>query len=563
MKTINKLLGVLAITLVVLSSCSDTFEPTPTFQASNATITASASATTVSPTKADSLAAVVTFNWNDPGYAVGLANTKFSIVVAKAGENFALTRSKVFTGVLTGSLLGKEINGMALQLGATIGTSFAMEARVVASQANFNEPLSSDVIGIAVTPYGDLSLSSSATSITTDQANQGGTALTLNWSTAFNGFDGVRSYELQHAAFESSFANPTVVSVTGFSESITHLELNNIALGYGIMAGTAGKIEFRAKAVNEKNVVQYSNTVIVEVTPYRPLNSVGIIGDATAGGWNTDSDLYRPSASQPSDWTTIIKLEGGKQAKFRADDDWATNWGDGAFPSGTATQGGPNIPIPTTGFYKVNFNAATGAYSFELLTVPSLTSVSIIGSGTPGGWSDDTQLTQSGMDANVFFGTVTLTDGEAKFRKTGDWGTNWGATSFPSGNGQPNGPNIPVTAGTYYVRLNIATGEYYFGPANRSTPYDDIGIIGDATPGGWSDDTNLIRNPSNPFLWSKKLTLTDGFVKFRANNSWDVNWGTNSFPSGVATAGGDNIPMTAGTYQITFNTLTGEYSFIQ
>lgn len=561
MKTF-RIIAVLAITVVMLGSCSDTFEPTPVFEASNATLTASASATSITPKAADSLAQVVTLSWNDPQYSVGLSKTKFSVVVGKAGQNFSTTRAKEFTGVLTGALLGKELNGMALQMGGVVGQTITLDVRVMASQANFNEPINSNTIQLTVTPYGDLSLSSSVTTLVTNQATQGSTSVTFNWSTAFNGFDGVKTYELQHAS-ASTFANPTVIAVQGFSKPLTHLEMNNIALGYAIAAGTEGEVHFRVKAVNEKNVVVYSNTATIKVTPYRPLNSLGIIGDATAGGWDTDTDLYRPSSSQPSSWTAIVKLEGGKQAKFRSDDDWTTNWGNSNFPSGTGTQGGPNIPIPTTGYYKVDFNAATGAYNFELLTIPSLASVSIIGSGTPGGWSSDTPLTQSTTDANVFFGTVTLTAGEAKFRKTGDWGTNWGANTFPSGNGVANGPNILVTAGTYYIQVNIATGEYYFGPENRSTPYNDIGIIGSATSGGWDNDTNLIKNPSNPYLWSKKLTLTAGEAKFRANNGWDVNWGKASFPSGVGTAGGDNIPMTAGTYQITFNTLTGEYSFIQ
>jgi hypothetical protein len=483
-------------------------------------------------------------------------------MVGKAGQNFTTMRSKEFTGVLTGGLLGKELNGMALQLGATIGQSISLDVRVMATQANFNEPINSNVIQVNVTPYGDVSLSSSITSLVTNQSTPAAPAISFTWSKAFNGFDGVRTYELQHSS-TSNFSATTAVAVQGFSKSLTHLEMNNIALGYGILPSTEGNIYFRIKAVNENNVVSYSNTTAIKITPYRPFNSIGIIGNATLGGWDIDSDLYRPSLSQPSSWTAIVKLEGGKEVKFRSDDDWTTNWGSSNFPSGTATQGGSNIPIPTSGYYKVDFNAATGAYSFELLSIPSLTSVSIIGSGTPGGWSSDTPLTKSTTDANVFFGVVTLTAGEAKFRKTGDWGANWGANTFPSGNGVANGSNIPVTAGTYYVQINIATGEYYFGPENRSTPYNDIGIIGSATPGGWDNDTNLIKNPSNPYLWSKKLTLTAGEAKFRANNGWDVNWGTASFPSGVGTAGGDNIPITAGTYQITFNTLTGEYLFIQ
>ena len=53
-------------------------------------------------------------------------------------------------------------------------------------------------------------------------------------------------------------------------------------------------------------------------------------------------------------------------------------------------------------------------------------------------------------------------------------------------------------------------------------------------------------------MWKITQTLTDGKMKFRANNSWDVNWGDN---------GGDII-VTAGKYDIWFNDLDRRYTFI-
>jgi hypothetical protein len=47
--------------------------------------------------------------------------------------------------------------------------------------------------------------------------------------------------------------------------------------------------------------------------------------------------------------------------------------------------------------------------------------------------------------------------------------------------------------------------------------------------------------------WCATITLTDGTIKFRANDGWDINFGGN--PANL-NAGGDNIPVTAGTYDI-------------
>ena len=102
--------------------------------------------------------------------------------------------------------------------------------------------------------------------------------------------------------------------------------------------------------------------------------------------------------------------------------------------------------------------------------------------------------------------------------------------------------------------FNSLTGAYSFAPAS-------IGLIGSATAGGWDTDTNLDVDAGNPAIVTGTLTLTDGEAKFRANDDWTFNWGGAAFPSGTGTQDGPNIPVTAGTYTITFNVNTGEYSF--
>ena len=52
------------------------------------------------------------------------------------------------------------------------------------------------------------------------------------------------------------------------------------------------------------------------------------------------------------------------EVKFRAEGDWAVNWGVEDFPSGVGTQDGPNIVVTNGGTYGVVFNSATGEYAF-------------------------------------------------------------------------------------------------------------------------------------------------------------------------------------------------------
>ncbi len=205
--------------------------------------------------------------------------------------------------------------------------------------------------------------------------------------------------------------------------------------------------------------------IFTPVTYYHP---VSIIGSATPGGWDTDSDMeLNPLIPDSSEWYLRIVLIDG-ELKFRANHDWTVNWGAGTFPSGIAIQDGPNVPV-TAGEYKIYFNSFTGQYGFVLLKVFS--SMGLIGPATPAGdWTTDAPMEKDANDENLWkIQSINLTDGEAKFRAEGAWTTNWGNTDWPSGTGIQDGPNIPITAGTYGVILNSDSGDYAFGDPLTAT----------------------------------------------------------------------------------------------
>ena len=291
---------------------------------------------------------------------------------------------------------------------------------------------------------------------------------------------------------------------------------------------------------------------IFTIMAYAQVTTVGIIGSATPGGWDMDTDMVQDPADT-SIWTLTIELTDG-EVKFRANDDWAINWGSSDFPNGTGEQDGSNIPV-VAGTYDVTFNHVTGVYTFGFESP-----IGIIGSATPGGWDMDTDMFYSEAEG-LFFITIDLIVGDAKFRQDNDWAVNWGAEDFPSGVGTQDGANIPIpAAGTYYVTLDTASGEYNF--VDQVT-YETIGLIGSATPGGWDMDTDMTKNPDDPNMWTLFIDLTDGEAKFRADDDWAVNWGSTDFPSGTAVMGGDNIPVVAGFYKVDFNSETGDFAFTE
>lgn len=105
----------------------------------------------------------------------------------------------------------------------------------------------------------------------------------------------------------------------------------------------------------------------VEYVPYTgdvvTYTSIGVIGSATAGGWDADTDLTRVTDHI---WTsTAIALTEG-ELKIRANGSWDINWGgaegDEPLPFGIGTSGGPNMAIDTAGTYYIAFNDLTGHY---------------------------------------------------------------------------------------------------------------------------------------------------------------------------------------------------------
>ena len=303
---------------------------------------------------------------------------------------------------------------------------------------------------------------------------------------------------------------------------------------------------------------------------------VGLIGEFN--GWAADYWMTRNPES-PELFSVILTVDvnddtdanGTVEMKFRANSDWATNWGAADFPSGTAVADGPNIPV-VYGSYLVTFNCLTGAYNFQATCGP----IGLI--GEMNGWAADEWMTRDMASPDNWTSILILTaasdansDGivEMKFRANSDWGTNWGGADFPSGVGVQDGANIPVPVGSYLVTFNCATGAYNF-----TATCGEIGLIGEFN--GWAADYWMTRNMASPNDWTVVLTLNaasdpdaNGIVelKFRANSDWGVNWGAVDFPSGTGTNGGPNIPVPLDAtglttdYLVTFNCSTGAYNF--
>jgi hypothetical protein len=216
-------------------------------------------------------------------------------------------------------------------------------------------------------------------------------------------------------------------------------------------------------------------------------------------------------------------------------------------------------------YHKFSFEIGgfnTGMYfdNIMLVDLGPNPSVGILGTAVSGWDTDVDMVTSDGI-------TYTLTDyplsfGELKFRQNNAWSINWGGTDFPTGVAYQDGPNIPVfSPGNYEITFNRITGEYSFVCTSNCLPA--VGIGGPAVPPYFSWDNDVKMRTSDGVEYSLPgFTFTDGEAKFRQDNNPDASWGGTGFPSGTATLGGPGIPVIAGSYTVTFNLSTGEYSFV-
>lgn len=166
-------------------------------------------------------------------------------------------------------------------------------------------------------------------------------------------------------------------------------------------------------------------------------------------------------------------------------------------------------------------------------------------------WSDDT------------FGNTADAYGATGGNKT-DW-----TNEFSVGGGYI----CPPSAGWYTLSFNFASYQYTFTRLDNQEPteYASISLIGDFNE--WKSDVTMSQVAVTGDAWKSHCWYAlgvdlqkEGGVKFRADYDWAANWGVSQDvkdnPYGVGTQDAPNINVPAGTYNIYFNDITGEFLFI-
>lgn len=94
-----------------------------------------------------------------------------------------------------------------------------------------------------------------------------------------------------------------------------------------------------------------------------PITTIGIIGSASPKGWDSDVDMtyvpYNAETKELGYWEIKDVTFTSGEIKFRANDDWAINWGG---DTNALTQGGDNISVDA-GTYDIKLYAWANGYA--------------------------------------------------------------------------------------------------------------------------------------------------------------------------------------------------------
>jgi len=380
----------------------------------------------------------------------------------------------------------------------------------------------------------------SASDVVLEKSNIGQDALTVTWTKPDFGFSAAESYQLLIDLAGGDFSSASVTS-TGRELSYTFEteELNKVLISLGIEPGTATALQVKVKAILSSSTSINSDVNALMATSYADALDLsspwGIVGSAfNDWGATPDAPFYKVQGS-PNVYVAYVTLLDGEW-KIRTDNDWDVNYGDDG-DDGSLEAGGANIPA-TAGTYKVVFDEAALTYTIEAYTW------GLVGDATTNGWDGPDMPLSYDPFTDTWRAQVKLGDGEFKVRLNNDWGTNYGDDNL-DGTLDAGGTNIPVTFGYYEIIVNLNDLTYTLEATEIwgvvGSGYNDWG----ATP-----DFPFTKDFENEGVYYiKGITLLDGEIKFRTNSDWGKNFGDTGL-DGILDDGGDNIPSTAGVYDI-------------
>jgi len=288
-------------------------------------------------------AAATTVKWSDyTNYGVSVS---YNVEIAASGSSTFYSLGSVSNSINleVSNLLFDQI---VLKTGATANVANDIDVRVTATTESTGGTLTktSEIVKIKVTPY-----------------------VLESWLYAPGAYQASPNWTPETAeALLSATSNGIYVGYINFPEANSEFKITperNWTNSYGtndnIHLIYNGGNNIKSTNAGYQKLTVDTNALTFSLEAY----SWGVIGDATPGEWSTDTDMVWNSTNQTWEIANIA-LVGGKEIKFRLNDDWGTNYG-GA--NGVLASGGANIKITESGNYKIVMDIPNLTYTLTKL----------------------------------------------------------------------------------------------------------------------------------------------------------------------------------------------------
>lgn len=347
MKKINQILSLFILLITILSCEKEEFEPVVgvfTPPALNNDVSG-----TYVFTEDQAGDVFKTFTWTKADFGFQSA-TSYTVQIAEAGKNFEGAVDLITTSATSYSITIGALNQKLLAMGAktNVGTDF--EVRVNASVNSNVQTLNSNVPVMNILPYKVVII---YPSLYLPGSYQDESGYGAEWSP--NVAQQIYSVK-QNEKYEG------YVNMVGTGINFKFTDEPDWDLNWGD-DGANGTLE-----VNGANIVipaagYYRIKADITALTYSVMKTDwGLIGDATPGGWDADTNMTYDMVSKK--WSVTLALTAGK-IKFRANDAWDLNYGDNNF-DGSLEEGGADISVAEAGNYTVVLNLEVAGYEYSV-----------------------------------------------------------------------------------------------------------------------------------------------------------------------------------------------------
>ncbi|QPH41545.1 SusE domain-containing protein [Pedobacter endophyticus] len=321
----------LALCFMALSLWSCKKDETQTVSNVEPAGTLTASATTINLVQANGTKEALQLTYplaTSSGYVVPVTST---LQFGLKGKNFDPVREVVVTSKTYAPTIA-DFNNMILALGGKVNEAAQIEVRLK-SGAAVNDLTYSNVITLSATPY-----------------------LASAWiyvPGAYQGWNPSTADSLISLSSDGVYTGMIAYTEGNLEFKITPAKKWDVAYGdagSGSISTSAGDNLKSPAAIVKQVTVDLNKKTIVFGTP----NEWSIIGDATAGGWATDTDMKGTNDGK-SNFYILKTALGVGEMKFRFQHDWKTNLGGSP---AALTAGGDNIKITAAGNYTITLDVA-------------------------------------------------------------------------------------------------------------------------------------------------------------------------------------------------------------